>query len=141
MYKIKLLLFLAFFSLILTSCTKKEKLDEVTVKEYLQVKAICTQYNKKEKVLFEGYLAHIYNKTQQSDFRHGTVKYIKPLTKTGDTFVPPSKVSFSKISAKTFTQSFIKTEGLSYNKENRDVFKTFCEITVLKRANHEPKEN
>lgn len=139
MHRIKLFLLIFCTSLLFISCSKKEKQDEVLVKEYLEVEAVCIQNDTNKEVLFSGYLAHIYNKTQKHSFRHGIVTYKETVSKTNKDFVTPSKVTFSKIPPKLFAQSNISLSGLSYSSVNRDVFKTSCDVRVIKRLNHKPK--
>jgi len=139
MHKIILFIFTLLISALFTACAKKEKQDEIVVKEYLEVQAVCIQQNSDIKVLFDGYLASIYNKTKQSEFRHGTVSYKKTVSTTKENFIAPSKIKFSKIKPETFAKPFIQLEGLSYSSINRDVFKTSCKIKVLKRLDHQPK--
>ena len=139
MHKITIIIFTLCLSLLFTACAKKEKQDEIVVKEYLEVQAVCIQQNSDIKVLFDGYLAYVYNKTKQNGFRHGTVTFKKIVTNTNKEFTAPSKVKFSKIKPETFAQPFILLDGLSHSSINRDVFKTSCEIKVLKRLDHQPK--
>jgi len=139
MNKIKLFILILSSSILFTACVKKEKPDEVVVKEYLEVEAICKEDKKNVKVLFEGYLAHIFNKTKKSGFRHGNVTYKNIVGKSDENYIHPSKVKFSKIPAETFRKSSMNLTGLSYSSINRDVFKTNCNIKVIKRLNHKPK--
>lgn len=138
MFKTKIFILIFSSSILFTACVKKEKVDEIVVKEYLEVEAICTEDKKDVKVLFNGYLAHIYNKTKKNGFRHGNVSYKKIISKTDENYIHPSKVKFSKILTSTFAKSSINLDGLSYSSINRDVVKTNCEIKVLKRLNHKP---
>lgn len=139
MHYIKQCIFTVIISILFIACTKKEKQEEIVVNEYLEVEAICIQNNNNIKVLFTGYLAHIYNKTQNSGFRHGNLTYNKTINNTDKNYSHPSKVKFSKIPAKTFSKSHMNLTGLSYSSINRDVFKTNCEVKVIKRLDHLPK--
>jgi len=138
MRHVKQFTFIVIISILFIACTKKEKQDVTIVNEYLEVEAICIQNNNNIKVLFTGYLAHIYNKTRNSGFRHGNITYQKIVNKTDENYIHPSKVKFSKISEATFKKSSMNLVGLSYSSINRDVFKTNCEVNVLKRLNHKP---
>jgi len=139
MHKIKLFILIFSTSLLFTACTKKEKPDEIVIKKYLEVEAVCTENNRNEKGLYKGYLAYVYNQTQQSGFRHGSVKYERSLNPTQDNYQVPSGVKFTKIKEQTFNQETMKLAGLSNRDSNRDVFKTICNITVVKRLDHPPK--
>jgi hypothetical protein len=81
MSKIKLYILFLFISILFISCAKKEKYDNMVAKEYLEVNAICSEKQRDEKILFQGYLAHIYNQTQKRGFRHGTVTFKKMIAK------------------------------------------------------------
>ena len=122
-----------------TACTKKGKQDEFIIKGYLEVEAVCIESIGKEEVMFTGFLVDVYNKTQNSGFRHGTVSYKKTLTPTNSDYQPASEVKFSQIPSEIFSQSAMQLNGLSSRSTNRDVFKTSCDIRVLKRLNHQPK--
>ena len=139
MQQFKLFILIFSTSLLFTACTKKENQDEIVVKEYLEVEALCTENTREEKVLFSGYLAYIYNKTKKSGFRHGLVTYVKTLNQTDKNYVYPSEVKFSQIKASSFKQSNIKLTGLSHRASNRDVFKANCDLKVLKRYDYWPK--
>lgn len=135
----RLSLFTLCIVLFFAACTKKEKQDEVSIKGYLEVEAVCIESIRSEEILFTGYLVDVYNKTQNSGFRHGTVSYKKTLTQTNKDYVAPSQVKFSKITPAVFSQQAMHISGLSYRENNRDVFKANCDIKVLKRLKHQPE--
>lgn len=139
MNQIKLLLLTLCTSLVFTACSKKESPDEIKVQGYLEIEAVCTESIRSEKNFFTGYLVDIYNATQNTGFIHGTVTYQKTLTQTNSDYVAPSKVTFSKITAEEFGQSAMILSGLSHRSTNRDVYKSTCDIKVLKRLKDAPK--
>jgi len=132
-------LFTLCILLFFTGCTKKEKQDEFIIKGYLEVEAVCIESIGTQEVMFTGFLIDVYNKTQNSGFRHGTVTYKKVLSQSNQDYVAPSEVKFSQIPSKVFTQQAMHLSGLSYRANNRDVFKASCDIKVLKRLYHQPE--
>lgn len=139
--------------LLMCGCENKQQNDEFKFIEWLKISGTCYEDHVRQPSQYEGSLVHWFNVTKQQDDVYGSVH--SPESTTVQNMVnrlenpykysPPFAIEFWQVPPVLLEEKIMMLKGVSrqlgaHEHEDSAKYESTCEVTVLERRDHLPKD-